>query len=52
MGHDLPPKHLNQITELIAGHARAAERAARPRKPPEAIQKKKPNGHEEDDKDP
>jgi pimeloyl-ACP methyl ester carboxylesterase len=28
MGHDLPPKHLKQITELIAGHARAAESSA------------------------
>jgi pimeloyl-ACP methyl ester carboxylesterase len=25
MGHDLPPKHVNRITELIADHARSAE---------------------------
>ncbi|MEQ1930707.1 MAG: hypothetical protein ABL957_09260, partial [Parvularculaceae bacterium] len=32
MGHDLPPRHLTRIIELIAGHAKAAEeRAARSR---------------------
>jgi pimeloyl-ACP methyl ester carboxylesterase len=28
MGHDLPPRHLKTITELIAGHARLAESLA------------------------
>lgn len=28
MGHDLPPKHLTKITELVAGHARSAESLA------------------------
>ena len=31
MGHDLPPRHIKQITELIAGHARSAESAAQSR---------------------
>ena len=29
MGHDLPPKHLPQITELIADHLKSAEEKAR-----------------------
>lgn len=28
MGHDLPPKHLRKITELVAEHARSAESLA------------------------
>lgn len=29
MGHDLPPKHLPKLTELVAGHVRSAEEKAR-----------------------
>jgi len=29
MGHDLPPKFLPKITELVAGHLRSAEKTAR-----------------------
>ena len=29
MGHDLPPKHLPKITELVAGHLKSAEEKAR-----------------------